>query len=37
MIFGGDQSIAIPASIIRKFLEKAGGSKASKHIPEGVL
>jgi len=33
MIFGGDQSIAIPASIIRKFLEKA----RTKPIPEGVL
>jgi serine protease Do len=37
MIFGGDQGIAIPASVIRKFLEKAHASIASKPIPEGVL
>jgi len=37
MIFGGDQSIAIPASLIRKFLEKARASISSKPIPEGVL
>jgi serine protease Do len=37
MIFGGDQSIAIPANVIRKFLEKARTSISSKSIPEGVL
>ena len=37
MIFGGDQGIAIPSSVIRKFLEKARASIASKPIPEGVL
>ena len=33
MIFGGDQSVAIPASLIRSFLSEAG----KKTIPEGVL
>ena len=37
MIFGGDQSIAIPASVIRKFLEKAKVNISSRPIPEGVL
>jgi serine protease Do len=37
MIFGGDQSIAIPASVIRAFLEKARKSMPSKPIPEGVF
>ncbi len=37
MIFGGDQGIAIPASVIRKFLDKARESISSKPIPEGVL
>ena len=33
MIFGGDQSVAIPATVIRPFLEAA----RKEHIPEGVL
>lgn len=33
MIFGGDQSVAIPASLIRTFLEEA----RKEAIPEGVL
>jgi serine protease Do len=33
MIFGGDQSVAIPAAVIRPFLEAA----RKEHIPEGVL
>jgi len=37
MIFGGDQGIAIPASVIREFLEKAHASMPSKPTPEGVL
>jgi serine protease Do len=37
MIFGGDQSIAIPASVIRKFLEKARVNMSSKPVPEGVI
>lgn len=37
MIFGGDQGIAIPASVIRAFLEKARASMLSKPVPEGVL
>jgi len=38
MIFGGDQSIAIPASVIREFLAKAREHYVqSKPIPEGVL
>jgi serine protease Do len=36
MIFGGDQSIAIPASVIREFLEKARASIRSEPVPEGV-
>lgn len=34
MIFGGDQGIAIPASVIREFLEKA---RTSGPIADGVL
>jgi serine protease Do len=37
MIFGGDQGIAIPASVIREFLEKARASMRSEPVPEGVL
>ena len=37
MIFGGDQGIAIPASVIREFLEKARKSMPSDAVPEGVL
>jgi len=37
MIFGGDQGIAIPASVIRKFLEKARQNMSAKPVPEGVL
>ncbi len=37
MIFGGDQGIAIPASVIREFLNKASESMPSKPVPEGVL
>jgi serine protease Do len=37
MIFGGDQSIAIPTSVIRKFLEKTRQDMPSKPVPEGVL
>jgi serine protease Do len=37
MIFGGDQGIAIPASVIREFLEKARANMQSKPVPEGVL
>ena len=37
MIFGGDQSIAIPTSVIREFLEKAHASMRSEPVPEGVL
>lgn len=37
MIFGGDQSIAIPASLIREFLEKAQVNMPSRPVPEGVL
>ncbi len=33
MIFGGDQSVAIPASLIRSFLAEARKEK----VPEGVL
>jgi serine protease Do len=33
MIFGGDQSVAIPAAVIRPFLEAA----RKEHIPEDVL
>jgi serine protease Do len=37
MIFGGDQSVAIPASVIRPFLETARKNMPARHIPEGVL
>jgi serine protease Do len=37
MIFGGDQGIAIPAIVIREFLEKANKSMPSKPVPEGVF
>lgn len=37
MIFGGDQGIAIPASVIREFLGMARSTVASKAVPEGVL
>jgi serine protease Do len=37
MIFGGDQGIAIPASVIREFLEKARKSMPSNAVAEGVL
>jgi serine protease Do len=37
MIFGGDQSIAIPVSVILEFLEKARASMLSETVPEGVL
>ncbi|HTX91164.1 MAG TPA: trypsin-like peptidase domain-containing protein [Anaerolineales bacterium] len=33
MIFGGDQSVAIPAGVVREFLEAA----RREHVPEGVL
>jgi serine protease Do len=33
MIFGGDQSVAIPTAVIRPFLEAV----RREHIPEGVL
>jgi len=37
MIFGGDQGIAIPASVIRKFLGTARNSVPLHAVPEGVL
>jgi len=37
MIFGGDQGIAIPASVIRKFLDKARQDMSAKPVPEGVF
>lgn len=37
MIFGGDQSIAIPASVIRKFLAKAREHAQAEQVPEGVI
>ncbi len=37
MIFGGDQSVAIPASVIRRFLEKARQNLPAGRVPEGVL
>jgi serine protease Do len=37
MIFGGDQNIAIPASIIRSFLEKAPQRTPSRAVPEDVI
>jgi serine protease Do len=33
MVFGGDQSVAIPASVIRGFLERA----RRERVPQGVL
>ena len=37
LIFGGDQSVAIPASLIREFLEKAQKDMPSRHSAEAVL
>ena len=37
MIFGGDQGIAIPAQVIREFMNKAQKSHPARSIPEGVL
>lgn len=37
MIFGGDQGIAIPASVIREFLGMAQSTTPAKAVPEGVL
>jgi serine protease Do len=37
MIFGGDQSVAIPVSVIRPFLQKARPDVQSQRIPAGVL
>jgi len=37
MIFGGDQGIAIPASVIRNFLDKARQEISAKPVPEGLL
>jgi serine protease Do len=37
MIFGGDQGIAIPASVIREFLDKSRESIPTEPVPEGVL
>lgn len=37
MIFGGDQGIAIPASVIREFLDKARNIMPADAVPEGVL
>ena len=37
MIFGGDQGIAIPASVIREFLGMARRTILSNAMPEGVL
>ncbi len=37
MIFGGDQGIAIPASVIRKFLDAARENMQPEPVPEGVL
>ena len=37
MIFGGDQSVAIPASILRRFLGEALKKMPGKRVPEGVL
>ena len=36
MILGGDQSVAIPASVLREFLETAQKKMPSRHISEGV-
>jgi serine protease Do len=37
MIFGGDQNIAIPASVIRSFLEKEHSQMPSRAVPEDVI
>ncbi|MBN1449419.1 MAG: trypsin-like peptidase domain-containing protein [Anaerolineales bacterium] len=37
MIFGGDQGIAIPASVIRAFLDAAREAMPADAVPEGVL
>lgn len=37
MIFGGDQSVAIPASVIREFLETARKNMPGRRVAEGVL
>ena len=37
LIFGGDQSVAIPASVIHEFLETAQKKMPNRHIAEGVL
>ncbi len=37
MIFGGDQSVAIPASVMRDFLENARKNLPEKRATEGVL
>jgi len=37
MIFGGDQSVAIPASLLRGFLEKALKKMPGRQVAEGVL
>jgi serine protease Do len=36
MIFGGDQSVAIPTSVLRKFLAEAGEAMPYTTIPEEV-
>jgi len=37
MIFGGDQGIAIPASVIREFLGMARSTMPANAVPEGVI
>jgi len=37
MIFGGDQGIAIPASVIRELLDAARKAMPADAVPEGVL
>lgn len=37
MILGGDQNIAIPAGIIRSFLEKVPARMPSRTVPEDVI
>jgi serine protease Do len=37
MIFGGDQSVAIPATVIREFLQSTSVKNQSSLIAEGVL
>jgi serine protease Do len=37
MIFGGDQGIAIPTSVIREFLDAAQENMPSKPVPEGMF